>query len=94
MYQHVTIFELHRLESTSTKCLSYRSYGLTRKSFSCANYFSVSTSAGERQQTTPVDCAATMDFESEEFATRMSLQMRKSPYATYQRSTNCVSKGV
>jgi hypothetical protein len=38
---------------------------------------SVSTSAGQRHKKSLVDCAATLDFVSEDFATRMGLHARK-----------------
>jgi hypothetical protein len=40
-------------------------------------YLSVSNLVGHRQQTAPVDCAATLDF-----VTQMGLQMRKSSTKT------------
>jgi hypothetical protein len=49
---------------------------------------SVSTSVGQRQQTTLGDCAATLDFVLEEFAMRMGLQMRNSSTKTLVRLAN------
>jgi hypothetical protein len=43
---------------------------------------SVSTSAGQRHTTLLVDCAATLNFVSEDFVTRMGLHTRKSTTKT------------
>jgi hypothetical protein len=59
--------------------------------------WSVSTSDGQRQQTTLVDCAAMLDFVSEDFVRRMSFQMRKLSNKTPIRlelTSSCYDQGV
>jgi hypothetical protein len=49
---------------------------------------SVSTSVGQRRQTTLVDSAVTLDFVSLDYVTHMGFQMRESPTKTYMGLAN------